>query len=72
MVKTRWFGGARCSAWMIRVDESEVMKMFNEYKGYAIEFDFYGEGEYSVQYCGDDVMFKTMDEAKKFIDEVTK
>ena len=46
--------------------------MFNEYKGYAIEYDFYGEGKYSVQYCGDDVMFRTMDEAKQFIDEVTR
>ncbi len=43
-----------------------------EYKGYAIEFNFYGMNEYSVQYCGDDVMFKSKDEAKAFIDEVTK
>lgn len=43
-----------------------------EYKGYAIEFNFYGMNEYSVQYCGDDVMFESKDEAKAFIDEVTK
>ena len=46
--------------------------MFKTYKGYDIEFDFYGEGEFSVQYCGDDLLFKTMDEAKVFIDEVIK
>lgn len=39
------------------------------YKGYAIEKDFYGNGEYTVQFEGDDVVFKTEEEAKKFIDE---
>ena len=42
------------------------------YKGYGIDYDFYGEDEYSVQYCGDDLMFRTIDEAKAFIDEITK
>ena len=42
------------------------------YKGYGIDFDFYGQEEYSVQYCGDDVMFRTEEEAKQFIDEVTE
>ena len=46
--------------------------MFEEYKGYAIEFDFYGMNEYTVQYCGDDVMFNNKDEAKAFIDQVTR
>lgn len=46
--------------------------MFKEYKDYSIEYNFYGEGEYSVQYCGDDVIFRTEDEAKAFIDEITK
>ena len=41
------------------------------YKGYYIEHNFYGMGEYSVQFCGDDIMFDTEDEAKAFIDEVT-
>lgn len=41
-----------------------------EYKGYYIEYNFYGLGEYSVQYCGDDLMFKTADAAKEFIDSV--
>ena len=43
-----------------------------EYKGYYIEFNIYGQKEYSVQYCGDDVMFTTEDAAKKFIDEITE
>lgn len=40
------------------------------YKGYAIEFDFYGQKEYTVQYQGDDVWFKSEGEAKKFIDDI--
>lgn len=42
-----------------------------EYKGYSIEYNFYGCGEYSVQYMGDDIEFMTLDEACQFIDEVT-
>lgn len=42
------------------------------YKGYGIDYNFYGENEYSVQYDGDDVMFSTLKEAKAFIDEVTR
>ena len=41
-----------------------------EYKGYYIEYNFYGLNEYSVQYCGDDLMFKTKKEAKEFIDSI--
>ena len=43
-----------------------------EYKGYYIEFNIYGQKEYTVQYCGDDLMFTTEEEAKKFIDEVAE
>ena len=43
---------------------------YEEYKGYYIEHDFYGQDEYTVQYCGDDVIFKTKEEAKAFIDEL--
>lgn len=43
-----------------------------KYRGYYIEFNFYGLNEYSVQYCGDDLVFKTLDEAKAFIDEITE
>lgn len=40
------------------------------YKGYAIEKDFYGDGEFSVQYAGDDYLFASEAEAKKFIDGI--
>ena len=42
-----------------------------EYKGYVIEHNLYGKGEYSVQYCGDDCWFRTEESARAFIDEVT-
>lgn len=42
-----------------------------EYKGYYIEYNFYGENEWSVQYCGDDIIFNDFNEAKDFIDSVT-
>lgn len=42
------------------------------YNGYDIDFNIYGQNEYSVQYCGDDVMFQTIDEAKAFIDKVNE
>lgn len=41
-----------------------------EYKGYWIEFNFYGHNEYTVQYCGDDVFFRSIEDAKAFIEEV--
>ena len=56
---------------IIYITEREVNKMI-EYKGYYIETNFYGENEISVQYCGDDIIFPTIQEAKEFIDEVTK
>lgn len=40
------------------------------YKGYDIEYNFYNEGEYTVQYQGDDIWFKSMEEAQTFIDEL--
>ena len=43
-----------------------------EYKGYFIEVGFYGEGEITVQYCGDDIWFKSVEEAKEFIDQITE
>ena len=42
-----------------------------EYKGYYIDFNFYGMDEFSVQYCGDDIMFSTEKEAREFIDLVS-
>jgi hypothetical protein len=41
-----------------------------EYKGFYIDDCMYGM--ITVQYCGDDVVFRTVDEAKQFIDEVTE
>lgn len=38
------------------------------YEGYGIDFNIYGEGEYSVQICGDDFLFSTIEEAREFID----
>ena len=43
-----------------------------EYKGYYIEFNIYGSNEYTVQYCGDDILFDSEQKAKEFIEEVTK
>ena len=43
-----------------------------EYRGYYIECDIYGKNEFSVQYCGDDVIFKTEAEAKQFIDSISE
>ena len=43
-----------------------------EYKGYYIEHDFYGNDEWSVQYCGDDLIFDTKSEAEAFIDSITE
>ena len=41
-----------------------------EYKGYYIEYNIYGQKEYTVQYNGDDVFFQTEQEAKDFIDKL--
>lgn len=52
-------------------DQNNLNEEYEEYKGYGIEYDGYGEGEYTVQYKGDDVWFASMEDAKAFIDEVT-
>lgn len=41
------------------------------YKGYFIEYNIYGSGEWTVQFEGDDIWFPTEAEAKEFIDELT-
>lgn len=46
------------------------MDNYTEYKDFYISRDFYGMGEYSVQYDGDDFVFDTEEEAKAFIDEI--
>lgn len=37
-----------------------------------ITYNFYGRGEYTVQYMGDDIFFDTEEEAKQFIEEIEK
>ncbi len=45
---------------------------YNEhYKGYVIEYNLYGKGEFTVQFDGDDIWFTSIQEAKEFIDEIT-
>lgn len=44
--------------------------MYKAYRDYYIEFNFYGMNEFSVQYCGDDLIFDTEAEAKAFIDSL--
>lgn len=41
-----------------------------EYKGFYIDDCMYGL--ITVQYCGDDVVFRSVEEAKQFIDEITE
>lgn len=40
------------------------------HKGYDISYNFYGIGEYTVFYGGDDIWFTTEQEAKDFIDTI--
>ena len=40
------------------------------YRGYGIDYNIYGDKEYSVQYYGDDCIFQTIEEAMSFIDEI--
>lgn len=46
------------------------MRKTTLYKGYYIEYNFYGHNEYSVQYCGDDILFHSLAAAKKYIDSI--
>ena len=50
--------------------KEEGDSMYTEYKGYYIETDFYGQGECTVQFCGDDILFDSPEEAKEFIDSL--
>lgn len=53
-----------------RIVDSKKLKDIR-YKNYDIEYNVYGQKEYTVQYRGDDVWFKTEKEARDFIDEIT-
>lgn len=48
------------------------MAEYTVYKGYDIYFNLFNLGEISVQYCGDEIVFNTVEEAKEFIDEITE
>lgn len=39
------------------------------YKGYDIDYDVYGCGEYTIQVDGDDIWFDTLPDAQRWIDE---
>ena len=39
---------------------------------YYIEYNLYGRGEYSVQVCGDDILFDTLNEAEMYVDELNE
>lgn len=41
-----------------------------DYKRYTIAYNFHAKNEYTVYYQGDDLVFDTIEEAKKFIDEI--
>ena len=41
------------------------------YQGYGIDDNIYGQGEYTVQYAGDDLFCSTIEEAREVIDDLT-
>lgn len=45
---------------------NQIDKNILECNGLWIEKNFYGLEEYSVQYCGDDIMFNTFGDAVDF------
>lgn len=45
---------------------NQIDKNIWECNGLWIERNFYGLDEYSVQYCGDDIMFTTFGDAVEF------
>lgn len=50
--------------------DQRIMKDYR-YKNYIITFNFYHHGEYSIFFYGDDLIFMTLADAKKAIDELT-
>ena len=48
----------------------EIKNAITYYKNTPIEYNFYGQGEYSVQYRGDDILFNSIEDAEKFIDDI--
>lgn len=41
-----------------------------QYKGYWIDFNVYGKGEYTLQNGDADLWFETLEEAKDYIDSL--
>lgn len=41
-----------------------------EYNGFFIDFNVYKKNEYSIQINGDDIIFYSLDDAKKYIDNL--
>ena len=41
-----------------------------KYKGFFIDFNVYQNNEYSIQINGDDIIFRTLDDAKNYIDSI--
>lgn len=39
------------------------------YKNYNIDYNIYNQKEYSIQFCGDDIIFKTLKDAIDFIEK---
>ena len=52
------------------LEESVKTQSMEMYKGYEISYNFYGNGEYTVFYDGDDVWFRSEKAAKDFIDGI--
>ena len=48
----------------------EIKNAITYYKNTPIEYNFYWQGEFSVQYCGDDILFNSIEDAEKFIDDI--
>lgn len=46
-----------------------MFKFYEEYRDY--EIDIFADG-YTVCYCGDEVYFDTVEDAKAFIDEISE
>lgn len=43
-----------------------------EYRGYVISHGFYGDDDYTVQYCGDDIVCNSREDAMRTIDELVE
>ena len=53
-----------------RTAQSRLERTDMEYKGFYIDDCMYGM--ITVQYCGDDVVFRSVEDAKQFIDEIAE